>query len=209
MPKNESISDLIVLEGKAAAIQKAPQRFESRLDVKAIKQGRAEPLAELLKRKPGPLLEYKEAIERVRERGIVLKHHLGPGQSITLSPRVNWIEGHGHLNFINVRHLFGENNQAWFMTDDDQPDTARKLEIWLTGLTVGASFLVQIRVSGDASRNFEIRGSDTAGVTHVPGGLDRTIPVLVHEVQYSMSLVTIHAIDMWQWGFYDATITAM
>lgn len=227
MADGEAISELIILEDKPAASKAAA--------LKGLRKDRRLPAARGLKEvvgdlsrdrkvvgdfskqldelqakaRPGPLLDYQHGLQRAIDRGILIKHHLGPGQTLRLSPRANHVEGHGHLNFINVRHLFGENDQAWFYSDDDQPDDARKVEIWLRGLTVGASYLVQIRVSGHAGGQWQVRGSDTTGVFTVAGGFERTIPVLVHEVDLDMSLVTINATGMNLWGFYDATISAL
>ena len=37
----------------------------------------------------------------------------------------------------------------------------------------------------------------------------RTIPVLAHEVRYDLSLIEVEARGMWQWGFFDAVVTAL
>lgn len=210
MSEIDAIIKLVVLKDQGQPQKKSRELRQLATSKRVALKGEAPAVAELLQRKPGPLLAYKDALELLKHEGITLKHHLNPGQSVTLSPRRNYIEGHGHLNFVNVSHVYGENDQAWYQRHDDQPDEYRQLEIWLSGLTPGSSYLVQIRVTGDAQGSWQVRGSDTGGVVStVAGGYMRTIPVLAHEVRYDLSLIEVEARGMWQWGFFDAVVTAL
>ncbi len=210
MSESDGIGKLVVVKD-----QVQPEKKLRELKAPALQRGVATKLpaasmAELLQRKPGALLNYKDAVALVTGQGFTLKHHLTPGESFVLSPRRNYVEGHGYLNFTNVSHVYGENDQAWFMRHDGQPDDYRKLDIWLTGLTAGASYLIQIRVTGESQGTWQVRGSDTGGVvTTVNGGYMLTIPVLVHDIRYTMSLVSVEARNMGSWGFYDATVMAL
>jgi len=209
MADNDTISDLVVLQNPGVKTRlPVTKRMEAALGAPALKRYDKRAPEEFARARPGPLLERAQALERVVKKGLVLKKHDLPDQPITLSPRRPYIEGHGYLNMIQVRHVFGENGQAWWQKVDDAPDHYRELEIWLQNPTPGASYLVQIRVMGSPDGRFVIRGSDTTGETTVPGSTD-TIPVLVHDVDLSLSLVTLHATGMWQWGLFDVTIAPL
>lgn len=218
MADKPQISELVVLRERGDGKDGAASVGRSKSPIKRPQLDRAltaankriapESLDELLKRKPGPLLDLAALGPLLKDRGIELLHHHQPATPLVLSPKVAHVEGRGWLNFFLARSVFGENGQAWFVRTEEGEDY-RKVEVWLTGLTRGASYLVQLRVTAHPSTAFEVRGSDTAGVQTVPAGYQLTIPVLVHDVDYSMSLVTVanHADAMW--GFYDATISAL
>ncbi|MDC0666999.1 hypothetical protein [Nannocystis radixulma] len=208
MADDDTISELVILKGSGVKTR-APvtKRLEQALGSVAVKRHDKRPSVDFSKFRPGPLLERAQVLERIAKKGVVLKNIVA-GQPLTLSPRRPYVEGEGWLNLIQVRHVWGENGMAWWQRVDDAPDAYRSLEIWLQGITIGASYLVQIRVAGAPDGNFVVRGSDTTGVITVSGATD-TIAVLVHEVDASLSLVTLHATNMWEWGLYDVTISAL
>jgi hypothetical protein len=217
MADKPQISELVILAGKpdtragvTAAGLKAPLRAAQiqKSVASALKRVVPDGLGELVQRKPGALLERPALDKLLKDRDIVVLYHHVPGAPVVLSARTAFVENHGYLNFILPRFVSGENGQAWFLRTNESEDY-RKVEVWLTDLTVGASYLVQLRVTSGPDSSFEVRGSDTTGVQTVHGGYQLTIPVLVHEVHSSMSLVTVANHDDHSWGFYDATITAL
>lgn len=216
MAEKPLISELVVLKGEpdtnagATTGLKAPLRAAQiqKSVASALKRVVPDSLGELVQRKPGPLLARAALDAILKERGIVVRHHHDTAAPVVLSARTSFAEGHGYLNFILPRFVSGENGQAWFLRTNESEDY-RKVEVWLTDLTPGASYLVQLRLTSGPASSFEIRGSDTTGVQTVRGGYQLTVPVLVHDVHSSISLVTVANHDDHSWGFYDATISAL
>lgn len=216
MADKPQISELVVLKEQtdtktgATTGLKAPLRAAQiqKSVASALKRVVPDSLGELVQRKPGALLDRAAIDEILADRDIVVRHHQDPATPVVLSARTSFVEGHGYLNFILPRFVSGENGQAWFLRTNESEDY-RKVEVWLTGLTPGASYLVQLRVTSGPDTSFEVRGSDTTGVQTVRGGYQLTIPVLVHDVHSSLSLVTVANHDDHSWGFYDATISAL
>lgn len=156
--------------------------------------------------RPSPLLERPEVLGLLKDAGIQPAGDPN-AEPLVLSPRRPFVEGRGWLDFLRPLSLWGEGGTAWFMRQGE-PDEYYKLDLWLY-TTPGKSYLAQLRVTGGHEGSWEIRGSDTSGVQTVAGGAERTIPILLYQVDLSVSLVTIIGRNFAQWGFYDVTISEM
>lgn len=155
---------------------------------------------------PSPLLERAEVLGLLKDAGVQPAGD-PKEEPLVLSPRRPFVENRGWLDFLRPLSLWGEGGTAWFMRQGE-PDDYYKLDLWLH-TTPGRSYLAQLRVTGGREGSWEIRGSDTSGIQTVAGGAERTIPILLYQVDLSLSLVTIIGRNFSQWGFYDLTISEM
>jgi len=157
--------------------------------------------------KPPALTNVKDLIEQLRKLPTLKAEKWQVGESYTLSARKPWIEDRGYIDaFQPIMAIPGQPTYQ-FVNNIGISDEARHIEIWLTKLTPGASYIVQIRLQAGTGGQFKISTGEGTRQT-APGG-DQTVAVLLFQVERELSLVRVENHGASYWAFVDATITAI
>lgn len=167
------------------------------------------PLADKLQKLdvPTPLYDVTTILDAVRKLGRIESKNLQPGQSFTLSARQAWIEGRGWIEAFNVVCVAPTHPTIQFIQNVGSSDEGRHVDIWLSNLVPGRSYIAQVRVQAGQGGTFHIGTGEGDHLT-APGG-DRTIPVLLFTVERDLSLISIKNLGASYWAFADVTITAI
>lgn len=125
---------------------------------------------------------------------------------VTLSARTPWIEAKGYLSALNPRTVFPDDPAMWFAPESGQP--TGRLEIWLSGLDAGATYLARVEVASWGTSPFDVRAITLgAGVTlqtvSPPVG-PQTLLLQFPSGDGGLGLIRIECAD---WGFYEAEVS--
>jgi hypothetical protein len=133
-----------------------------------------------------------------------------PGDpSVSLRASVPWVKGLGWLNFIGNWHYWAEppgDHADWVRAI--APSSAGKLEVWLTSLTPGQTYVLAIEVScwgAGPNGAFRIGASDATGFAVDAQPPDQVLLVFFDPAR-PMSLVTVEPLDLESWTFHVATL---
>lgn len=156
---------------------------------------------------PPQFYDTGHLIEQLAKGGMLKSENLQPGESFTLSPRRAWIEDRGWLDALNLLMVASDAPNFQFISQIGPGDDARHVDIWLRNLIPGRSYIAQVRVQAGNPGTFRISTGEGTRQT-APGG-DRTIPVLLFQVQRELSLIRIESHGSSYWAFVDVQITAL
>lgn len=135
-----------------------------------------------------------------------LDHH------VTLTPRIPYVDGRGHLDVLAARSYWGEEGRIDLLPGAD-PEPNPRVEIWLDGLELDTAYAAVIRVAGAAGdgARFHVRTSEgtpqdfTVAPFDVEGQL--LVVFLPAGRELDMALLRVEAFDTSDWMFYDVTVT--
>lgn len=152
-----------------------------------------------------PVETLVEALGKLRK---IEPKNLQPGQSFTLSSARALVEGRGWLEVYNTCVVDPRSPTYQFVNNVGFGDESRQVNVWLSNLVPGRSYIVQLRVQAGQGGTFHIGTGEGDHLTRPAG--DQTIPVLLFQVERDLSLVRIdNRGGAYYWAFVDATVTAL
>jgi hypothetical protein len=157
--------------------------------------------------KPSALHDVQALLEQMRKLPQLKAEKWQVGETYTLSARKPWIDNRGYIEAFQPLMAIAEQPTYQFVNNVGISDDARNIQVWLTDLTPGASYIVQLRVQAGTGGQFKISTGE-GGRQTAPAG-DQTIAVLLFQVERQMSLVRVENHGAHYWAFVDATITAI
>mgnify|MGYP006888937217 CR=1 FL=1 len=157
--------------------------------------------------KPTELHDVHALLDRLRKLPKLRSEKWEVGETYTLSARKPWVEDRGYIDAFQPIMAIPEQPTFQFANHIGVSDEGRHIEIWLTRLTPGASYIVQLRLQAGTGGTYHI--STGEGTHQTSAGGDQTVAVLLYQVEREMSLVRIENHGASYWAFVDATITAI
>jgi hypothetical protein len=150
--------------------------------------------------------------------GDIVKQHGGvtkdvPGKPyITLSARTPWVEGKGNLITMNASYTLPATPEVKFGGLSAAGPETRHVFAWLTDLSPGAAYVLQVRVGAWGIDPIEeprfVLGGDMASMQEVPAEQgDQTIGAYVPEAEEKLGFVMLWTKGVDLWSFYDLSVS--
>ena len=133
---------------------------------------------------------------------------------VILSAQVPWVEDRGYLNAINPRTVWSDSPNMGFIPPPYGGNIEGRLEVWLLGLTVGASYFLEFRLGAapahpDQPAHWEFKSSQGAPSTVTASFPNQNVTLLLHQVDGNMELARLSGSGLSNWIFYDVTVTEL